>query len=109
MENKAWSSGEWGRQLSGQLLKRWPRDENGALDAPVFLCHCSSLDMDEGLLVSRMESYGIPCLRQYPENGDFGKIILGVSGTGVDVYVPASLWADASELLHDPEEQHKEE
>ena len=109
MENKAWSSGEWGRQLSGALLKRWPRDENGTLDAPVFLCHCSSLDMDEGLLVSRMESYGIPCLRQYPGNGDFGKIILGVSGTGIDVYVPASLWADASELLHDPEEQHKEE
>ena len=102
MEPIKWSSGEWGRQLSGELLRRWPRDENGTLDAPVFLCHCSGLDMDEGLLVSRMESYGIPCLREYPENGSFGKIILGVSGTGIDVYVPASLWADASELLHEP-------
>ncbi|MBR4578787.1 MAG: hypothetical protein IKO22_04130 [Oscillospiraceae bacterium] len=103
MEATKWSSGEWGRQLTGDLLRRWPRDEDGVLDAPVFLCHCSGLDMDEALLTSRMEFYGIPCLRQYPENGDFGKIILGVSGTGVDVYVPASLWADASELLHDPE------
>ena len=109
MEPITWSSGEWGRQLTGELLRRWPRDESGALEAPVFLCHCSGLDMDEALLTSRMESYGIPCLRQYPENGDFGKLILGISGTGTDIYVPASLWADATELLRDPEEQHKEE
>jgi len=65
--------------------------------------------MDDTMLISRMESYGIPCLRQYPNNGEFGKLILGLSGTGVDIFVPASLWADACELLKEPEEWSEEE
>ena len=95
-------SAQWGRYMPGELLERWPRDEAGELEAPVYLCHCKSLDLDEALTMARMESYGIPCLRQYPNNGDFGKLILGVSGPGVDLYVPASLWADACELLREP-------
>ena len=58
--------------------------------------------MEEALTVARMESYGIPCLRQYPNNGDFGRLILGISGTGTDIFVPASLWADACQLLREP-------
>ncbi len=106
-QNKA--SAEWGRALRGDLLKRWPRDEEGQLEPPVYLCHCTGLDMDDALLISRMESYGIPCLRQYPNNGEFGKLILGVSGTGVDIFVPASVWADACELLRQPGETEKNE
>ena len=34
---------------------------------------------------------------------------LGLSGTGVDIFVPASLWADACELLREPEEFSEEE
>ena len=65
--------------------------------------------MAEQLTVARMESYGIPCLRQYPENGDLGRRVAGVRGTGTDVFVPASLWADACELLREPEETEREE
>ena len=75
----------------------------------MYLCHRKGLDMDDTMLISRMESYGIPCLRQYPNNGEFGKLILGLSGTGVDIFVPASLWADACELLREPEEFSEEE
>ena len=60
------ASAEWGRQLPGELVERWPRDEEGQLEAPVYLCHRKGLDMDDAMLISRMESYGIPCLRQYP-------------------------------------------
>ena len=98
---------EWGRHITGDLLDRWPRDEDGELEAPVYLCHCKSLDLDEAMTVSRMESYGIPCLRQYPNNGEFGKLILGVSGTGTDIFVPASLWADACELLRPGSEREE--
>lgn len=108
MEGKNRASAEWGRAITGELLERWPKDENGELDAPVYLCHCKSLNMDEALTVSRMEAYGIPCLRQYPSNGEFGKLILGVSGTGTDIFVPASLWADACELLRSPENEREE-
>lgn len=103
------ASAEWGRQLPGELLDRWPRDEEGQLEAPVYLCHRKGLDLDDTMLIARMESYGIPCLRQYPNNGEFGKLILGLSGTGVDIFVPASLWADACELLREPEELSEEE
>lgn len=105
-ENKA--SVEWGRYMPGELLSRWPRDEAGELEAPVYLCHCRPFDTEESLTVARMESYGIPCLRQYPNNGDFGRLIIGVSGPGVDIFVPASLWADACELLREPEEEREE-
>ena len=95
----------WGRYIPGELLERWPRDEDGEPEPPVYLYHCEPLGMAEALTVSRMESYGIPCLRQYPENGDFGRVILGVSGTGTDIFVPASLWADACELLREPQDE----
>jgi len=101
-------SEEWGRHLAGDLLERWPRDEEGRLEPPVYLCHCGGLDMDEVMLVSRMESYGIPCLKQYPNNGEFGRLILGISGSGVDIFVPASVWADACELLREPGEEREE-
>ncbi len=99
----------WGKYVTGELYERWPKDDDGEPDAPVYLCHCTGLDMDDGLLVSRMESYGIPVLRQFPNNGDFGRLILGLSGPGVDLFVPASLWADACELLKEPEEVPEDE
>ena len=109
MEEEPKATPEWGRYIPGELLSRWPRDEAGEPEAPVYLCHCRPLDMEEALTVSRMESYGIPCLRQYPNNGDFGRLIIGVSGPGVDIYVPASLWADACQLLNEPENDERED
>ena len=75
----------------------------------MYLCHCRPLDMEEALTVARMESYGIPCLRQYPNNGELGRLIIGVSGTGTDIFVPASLWADACQLLREPGNEKEEE
>ena len=36
--------------------------------------------MDDVLLVNMLEAYGIPCLKNYPGDGQFGKIMLGMSG-----------------------------
>ena len=109
MEMNGNTAPEWGRALPGDLLARWPKNAAGETEAPVYLCHCKGLDMDETMLVSRMECYGIPCLLRYPNDGEFGKLILGISGSGVDVFVPESLWADACELLKEPEEKEEEE
>ena len=108
MDEEKRISPQWGKYIPGELLRRWPRDEAGEPEPPVYLCHCEPLGMAEALTVSRMESYGIPCLRQYPENGDFGRLIIGVSGTGTDIFVPASLWADACELLREPENERED-
>ncbi len=109
MEGKENTPLPWGRSIPGDLLERWPRDESGEPEPPVFLCHREGEDMQDTMLVNRMESYGIPCLREYPNNGVFGKLILGISGTGTDIYVPASLWEDARELLKEPKELSEEE
>ena len=89
---------EWGRRITGDLYKRWPRDEKGELIEPVFLTHCMNLDMSDEMTVNLLEAYGIPCLRQYPNDGDFGRLVLGVSGTGVDIYVPMTMYEDAVSL-----------
>lgn len=89
---------EWGRRMSGQLYKKWPKDENGEIIEPVFLTHCTNIDMSDEMLINLLEAYGIPCVRQYPNNGDFGRLVLGVSGTGVDIYVPKTMYEDAVSL-----------
>lgn len=81
MEETGKASAEWGRQLPGDLYERWPKDEAGQPEPPVYLCHCKGIDMDETMLVTRLEAFGIPCLRQYPNDGQFGKLILGISGS----------------------------
>lgn len=89
---------EWGRKITGDLLKRWPRDDKGDLIEPVFLTHCTCLDMQDEMLVNLLEAYSIPCLRQYPNDGDFGRIVLGMSGPGVDIYIPKTMYEDAVNL-----------
>ena len=89
---------EWGRSLPGDLLKRWPRDADGELVPPALLTKCTGVDMDDVLLVNMLEAYGIPCLKNYPGDGQFGKIMLGMSGYGVEILVPETLLADAQAL-----------
>jgi len=89
---------EWGKRLVGDILKRWPKDEAGELIEPVFLTHRMCLDMSDEMLVNLLEAYNIPCIRQYPNDGDFGRLVLGMSGTGVDIYVPKTMYEDAVNL-----------
>lgn len=89
---------DWGRSLPGELLARWPKDENGEPEEPVFLCNCKNLDLSDELRINMLEAYNIPCLRLYPGDGGFGRVVLGMSGQGTDIYVPKSLKDDAIEL-----------
>ena len=90
---------EWGRKEYNELLKRWPKDAKGQPEPPVFLKAEKNLDMSDELLVNMLEAYQIPCLRVYPGDGPFGRLVLGVSGWGVNIYVPESLYEDAKELI----------
>lgn len=92
---------KWGKALSGALLSRWPKDENGEPEEPVFLCRCRNTNFSDELKVNMLEAYEIPCLRIFPGDGSFGSLILGVSGQGVDIYVPKSLHDDAVKLCEE--------
>lgn len=86
-------------ELPGELLRRWPKGENGEPVRPVYLAHRSSTDMDDMLLVNMLDAYGIPALRVCPGDGEFGRLILGISGTGTDILVPETLYDDAKALM----------
>ena len=88
----------WGSRLPGELLKRWPKDEKGEPEEPVLLATLANNNMFDEMTVNMLEAYGIPCLKIYPGYGSFGKVILGMSGEGTEIYVPKSLHDDALAL-----------
>ncbi len=99
----------WGRALTGELYERWPKDKNGEPEEPVFLGTAVNLNLFDELTVNMLEAYGIPCIRRYPGNGSFGKLILGMSGEGTEIYVPKSMLEDAVALCTGAGEQIEEE
>lgn len=92
-------SENWGKSLPGELLSIWPKDSSGNPEKPALLCTRLSLDMDDELMINMLGAYGIPCLKQYVGNGGFGKLILGMSGEGVEIYVPETLLEEAKALI----------
>ena len=80
-------------------LDKWPLQENGEPVAPVFLKHIGGSQMDIELTLSLLEAYEIPAVSQFPNNGDFGRVIIGHAGGGVDLYVPETLLDMARDIL----------
>ena len=95
---------DWGRAGWGLVSDRWPKDEQGRAEESALLCTCGSTDLNDELTVNMLEAYGIPCLRDYPGDGAFDHIIMGASGTGVDIYVPKSMLEVAQKLIEGEEE-----
>jgi len=88
----------WKKGQFGELYDRWPKNENGEPEEAVLLQRCRSNDLEPELRKNMLEAYGIPCVFSYPGDGEFGKVVLGMSGNGVDILVPKSLLEDAVEL-----------
>ena len=89
----------WSRSLPGGLLERWPKDERGEPEEPVLLTTAINLNLFDEMTVNMLEAYGIPCLKRYPGDGSFGKVVLGMSGQGTEIYVPRSMLEDAAALV----------
>ena len=99
---------DWGRRLPSELQERWPKMTDGEPEKAVFLCNCKAPDLSDELMINMLEAYGIPCLRDYPGNGSFGKVVLGMSGQGTDIYVPESKLEEALALCTaEPAEQEQ--
>ena len=89
----------WSRSLPGGLLERWPRNERGEPEEPVLLTTAINLNLYDEMTINMLEAYGIPCLKRYPGDGSFGKVVLGMSGQGTEIYVPRSMLEDAAALV----------
>ena len=93
----------WGTSMPGELYERWPKDEAGNPEEPMLLATLANNNMFDEMTVNMLEAYGIPCLKVYPGYGSFGKLILGMSGEGTEIYVPKSLHEDALALCTESE------
>lgn len=87
---------EWG--FSKKTHENWPTYENGEQVRPAFFKHIGGSTMDIDVEVSLLKAYNIPVILEYPNDGEFGKIMLGHPGGGVDLYVPETMLEDAQNL-----------
>ena len=84
-----------------EILKKWPRDSEGNYEKPMFLLHSDCNDFGDEIIINMLDACGIPCLKYYPGDGSFGKVMLGMSGNGSDLYVPASKIDEAKALCEE--------
>jgi hypothetical protein len=78
----------------------WPRDSSGELVAPAYLMHISGGPLDMEITLNLLEAYGIPHVCEYPNNGLFGKLIMGHPPSGMEVFVPETMLEDAQNVLN---------
>ena len=91
--------GKWGFRKIGDRFDKWPKDENGKAVEPAFLEHLSGTQLDIEMGINLLSAYNIPIMTTYPNDGEFGKLILGFAGTGVDVYVPETMLDEAKNII----------
>lgn len=82
-----------------RITDLWPKDETGQPVAPAYLTHCAETQLETELMINILQAYGIPVVTQYPNDGSFGKVMLGMAGGGADLYVPETMLQDAKDLL----------
>ena len=101
---------DWGFSKHKNTIENWPKDEKGELVPPVFLQHVRGTQLDFDMAINLLEAYSIPVVCQYPNDGEFGKLILGIAGGGMDILVTQTLLEDAQNIIscdieHDTEEK----
>jgi len=97
----------WGK--STDPMKNWPLQDDGTPVRPVYLCNESSLSFSAEVAVSMLNAYGIPVMTQHPSGGSMGKVVLGISGYGQELYVPETMLDTARDLISDDVEILEEE
>jgi hypothetical protein len=77
----------------------WPKDENGEPVAPAFLKHISGGPLDLEVALNLLDAYNIPYVSEFPNNGAFGKLILGQPPSGMEVFVPETMLEEAQDII----------
>ena len=100
---------DWNISTPFGKLDKWPKTADGTPVPPAFLEYLTGMESEVELTLNLLEAYSIPVFCTYPNNGDFGKTILGFSGTGTMLYVPETLLEDARNILSADVENFEEE
>ena len=84
-------------------LDQWPLDGDGEPERAALLETQPDFSGFWDLCCALLESCGIPFYTQRPGAGEYMKIAWGFSSSGLEIYVPASRLAEATELLRPAE------
>ena len=87
----------WSMKKEEEL--KWPTDDSGEAIPPAYLTHINGGPLDMELTLNLLNAYGIPHVCEYPNNGLFGKLIMGHPPGGMEVFVPETMLEDAKNLL----------
>jgi len=90
------------------IFKKKSPDAQAELVMPVLLTHVSDASLEAEIIRGKLAAFGIPSEIRYPHEGGLGKVVLGASGFGADIYVPRSALEDARALIEQDEEVPEE-
>lgn len=96
-------------ELLEQLQPEQEQEAQAAAEEIALLMTANN-DIQANIVESLLKVYGIPLSRKYKGNDTFGKIILGLTVNGIDLYVPKSALEEAMGIIENelPEEQENE-
>jgi pyrophosphatase PpaX len=66
-------------------------------------------DLQANVVESLLKAYGIPIRRAYKGNDVFGKVVMGLTVNGIDLYVPSSVLLEARGLVENVAPEGEEE
>ncbi|MGM9619255.1 MAG: hypothetical protein ACI3W8_05430 [Oscillospiraceae bacterium] len=98
----------WARR-DNNFYDRWPVGADGEKEPAAHLLDTQDSGGAADMIVSLLESCGIPVMKRYENEGAIGRVVLGFSGFGVSLYVPASRLEEAQEILNAPAQPGEEE
>lgn len=88
----------WGLNFSS-VTGNWPVTDSGEPESPAFLERVYGNETELALRRNMLWAYGVPSVARYPMDGALGKVVLGQSGFGMDIFVPESMLGDAENII----------
>ncbi len=89
----------WTVNFKTGIIGNWPVTPSGEPEEPVFLERKTGSESEIGLEQNMLWAFGVPSLSRYPLDGALGKVVLGQSGFGKDIFVPKSMLEDAKNII----------
>ena len=77
----------------------WPSYDDGTPVKPVRLMTVTGNQLDYQMVITQLQSFGVPVVGTFTADGTLAKLIFGFAGSGMDVIVPETMADLARELL----------
>ena len=87
----------------------WPSYDDGTPVKPVRLMTVTGTQLDYQMVLTQLQSFGVPVVGTFTADGALSKLILGFAGSGMDVIVPETMAELARELLKPVDGEEGEE